>query len=128
MKKLIPFSQERNSGLSLLEILISLMILAMVMTGLANVFTVSRRYLNHSRSRVGGSEMGKLALSPLGLAVREDTYPSGELAENANKAGASMEIDGVTYNVTYNISSIDLPSDGILRRVNTTITWNEPAL
>lgn len=118
---------KRATGLTLLEILISLMILATVLVGLANLFTVSRRYTQHSRSRMTATEVGKYLLSPLQNEVREDTFDStGKLVEG-NSTGEAVTLDGISYNSTFNITNVSgLPSGGTLRKVNVTISWNEP--
>jgi len=119
-----------SAGLTLLEILISMLILSLVMVGLTNLFTVCRRYTQHSRSRMSATEVGKYLLSPLQSEVREDTYDnltSGKLSVRPDWAGDTVTLDGISYNSTFNVSNVTgLPAGGVLRRVNVTISWSEP--
>jgi Tfp pilus assembly protein PilV len=119
------------SGLTLLELLISLLLLALVMTGLSNVFVVARSYMAHSRSRVAAGQFGKYLMSPLQSEVRQDTFDGGGLQINSSRtAGSNMFLDGITYNATFNISNVTagFPAGGLLRKVNLTVRWNETGM
>jgi Tfp pilus assembly protein PilV len=43
-----------KKALTLFEIIVSVVILALAVTGLANVFVAGKRYIQHSRSRMTG--------------------------------------------------------------------------
>ncbi len=91
-----------------------------MVTGLANVFVASKRYIRHSRSRMAGGELGKKFLDPLQSYVREDTWSTNILGtDSAGRVDTSQ--DG--YTPTYDTSS--LPSEPDIRKVKVTINWTE---
>ncbi|MCU0652149.1 MAG: prepilin-type N-terminal cleavage/methylation domain-containing protein [Candidatus Omnitrophica bacterium] len=136
-----------KKGVSLLEILVSVVILAIGVGGLGGIFVASKNYIQHSKSRIAGGELGKLFLSPLQMAVREDTWDTSENAINIgttwcdsvaghtqNPALASLPADArklnnIPYTAQYEASDFQL--DPInnpnikLRKVITTISWTE---
>jgi Tfp pilus assembly protein PilW len=114
-----------RSGLTLFEIIVSLMILALVMVGLGNVFVASRRYLRHSRSRIQASEVMKFLLSPLQGAVRQDTYDTGDLATGSH-TGSQVFLEDTFYNSTLTVSNVVLPGSTNIRRVQVSVQWYEP--
>jgi prepilin-type N-terminal cleavage/methylation domain-containing protein len=68
-----------NKGLTLVEIIVAMVLLAGVMAGLTNVFVSGSRYVLHSRSRLSSMELGKFFLDPLQNEVRQDTWNTGGL-------------------------------------------------
>ena len=120
--------RDARRGLTLLEIIVALVIFSLVLMGLANVFTVGRVYLQHSRSRMSAGELGKYYLSPLSLAVRADNYYCTTASVNSLSCGthdgSPITIDGRDYNYSYNVSDMN-PPNGVLRKVKINITWNE---
>lgn len=134
----------KKTGLTLLEILISTIILALVMTGLANIFIAGKRYILHSRARMTGGELGKLFLDPLQMDVRQDEWNQAENSLNtvttycdsdpghaaeqnpACPLAADRLLGGIEYSAKYEISAPFLPNSD-LRRVKLTLTWNEPS-
>lgn len=123
-----------KKGLTLLEILISALILAIVMVGLANIFVAGRRFVVQPRSKIQAAELGRQFLAPLQMFVRQDTWdqvgnnltiPSGQ--NSTSFSGGNMTLNNILYNATYNVSRVFNPagSDTGLRRVNVRISWNE---
>ncbi len=111
------------AGLSLLEILIAMMILALVLVGFSNVFVVSRSYMKHSHSRISASQAGAMFLEPLQNAVNQSNW---DLSSNPlypqTTVGAARTIGGVVYTPSYVIDNI---TSTTLRRVKVDIIWNE---
>jgi len=112
-----------------MEIIISVVILAMVMTGLANIFVGSKRWLLHARLRMAGGELGRHFLEPLQMQVRQDQWGSNCLSSNPT-SGCDLNswIDpygNITYLPTYSINSLNSPNDR-LRKVKLTLSWSEP--
>jgi len=105
-----------KKALTLLEILISVIILALVVTGLANVFVAGKRYIQHSRMRMTGGELGKYFLDPLQMQVRQDTWATNPLGTN-NITGAVV----AGYTPTYTTTT--LPSN--IKKVKVTVNWIE---
>jgi len=109
----------------MLEIVISMMILALVLVGLINVFVVSRGYMAHGRSRTSASQLATVFLDPLQNEVRQSDWnntSSNSLSVN-NTTGAAVTIDGVSYTPTYTVT--DESPGTALRRVTVNVTWNE---
>jgi len=136
------------TGLTLLEILISTLIFALVMAGLVNLFIAAKRLTLHVRSRIQATELGKLFLDPLQMAVRQDTWnqagnslnPGVTYCDSPTHPAAQQNpscpppadrmLDNIEYSAQYTISDIQPDPIGhpqsILRKVVTTVTWNEP--
>ena len=127
-----------KKALSLLEIIISTVILALVMAGLTNIFVAAKRQVMHARDRMSSSEMGKLFVDPLQTHVRQDTWNT---AGNALTAGTTYcKTSGGTQNpvcpsiATQRIvNRVDFEAkyeiDTVLtnlRRVKVTVSWTEP--
>ncbi|MCM8795780.1 MAG: type II secretion system GspH family protein [Candidatus Omnitrophica bacterium] len=114
----------KQKGLTLLEILVSVLILALVMTALANIFVTAKRYILHSRLRMAGGELGRLFLDPLQQDVRQDQWGNNCLSANVNCPGAQT-IDNTTYTPNYTITKNSPLTN--LNEVSVTVSWNEPA-
>jgi prepilin-type N-terminal cleavage/methylation domain-containing protein len=131
-----------KKGLTLLEIIVSTLLLAIVMAGLTNIFLSGKRYLLHSRSRMSGGELGKLFLDPLQMYIRQDTWNQVGNALNTQVSycddngshpqnpacpqnASSRTLAPITYSVEYNTTTPDAAHPNI-RRVVANITWNEP--
>lgn len=125
-------------GLTLIEILISFIILALVIGGLANLFISGKNWILHSRSRMGGGELGKLFLDPLQMAVRQDTWTNpvnplwpgvrfcdedfGTPDQPNCPPVANRTLNNILYDAQYNITAFGAG----LRRVVIRINWTEP--
>jgi Tfp pilus assembly protein PilW len=125
-----------KKGLSLIEILVSCVILALVLTGLVNIFIASKRYILHSRSRMTASELGRFFLDPLQMQVRQDTWdqagnllriPDGQ--EDISWTETPENLSGIDFTPNYLVSRVRDPTaaDTGLRRVRANITWTNPA-
>jgi Tfp pilus assembly protein PilV len=111
------------AGLSMMEILISMMILALVLVGLANVFMASRGFMAHSRFRTTASQLATVLFDPLQNEVNDSSWDAPGNLLNVGTRTCSTFIDGVTYNPAYNITVES--GTTFLRRVVVNITWNE---
>jgi prepilin-type N-terminal cleavage/methylation domain-containing protein len=114
-----------HPGLTLLELLVSLLILSLVLTGLGNVFVVARSFMMHTRARTAAGQAGKFVLSPLQGAVSADTYDMAGLKPGVS-TGETVTVDGINFNSSLNISNVtSLPAGGLLRKVDVNISWHE---
>lgn len=116
----------REKGFTLLEILVSAMIMALVMVGLANIFLMSKRHLQYSRSKIQTAELGKLFLEPLQMDVRQDEWASNCLGSGTGCPSTPADnklIDNITYRprvvVNQNVFGTTL------YKVTLTINWDE---
>jgi len=66
--------QAKNSGLSLVEVLVSMLILAVVIGGLTNLFLSTKELVLHLHSRMVAGKLGRYFLDPLQMYVRQDTW------------------------------------------------------
>ena len=121
-----------KKGLSLIEILVSMIIMGLVVSGLVGIFISGKRYILHSRSRITGGELGRYFLDPLQMQVRQDTWSTSCLSTGGDPViclpDQTMGIaDGLDrdYAATYRVD----PDQPILNlsRVVVTINWTEPA-
>lgn len=123
-----------KKAITLIEIVVSTVILALVMLGLSNLFVAGRRYIVHSRARMTGGELGKLFLDYLQMSVREDTWAvAGNALQQGTRACAAQPncpapaertLNGIAYDAQYTING-DNPINNI-NRVRVDITWREP--
>jgi len=111
-----------KKGLTLLEILIAALILALVLTGLVGIFVSGKKLVLHSRARMTGGELGKFFLDPLENQVRADQWGNNCLSGGACNLPPET-LGTITYNAAYNMSPV--PVNPSLRRVTVNITWNE---
>ena len=115
-------------GLTLVEVIISTIILAITLAGMANLFISGKRWLMHSRSRVAGGEIGKLFLDPLSMQVQESDWDLGtnDLRAPRSWVGAPVTVNQKLYTPTYTVSRVfNGPVDTGLRRVEVTVSWPE---
>lgn len=108
-----------KKALSLVEVLVSVMILALIMGGMANVFMTGKRFIFHSRARMAGGELGKFFLDPLQMDVRGDTWGNNCLSA-ATGCPLAQTLSGIIYTPVYEFSNVAGTS---LRRVKVTISW-----
>ena len=112
-----------------MEVLVSSIIFALVLIGLANLFVAGRRFLTHTRSRMAGSELGKYFLDPLQLQVRQDQW---------GQSGHCLSSDGAACGTpTSRVNNVDYEAEYLIgygpgglattdvRKVVATITWEE---
>ncbi|MFA5177376.1 MAG: prepilin-type N-terminal cleavage/methylation domain-containing protein [Candidatus Omnitrophota bacterium] len=108
-----------RKALSLLEIIISMVILALVITGLINVFISGRELIKDSRYRMSAGEISKLFIDPLQYYVRQDTWNSSCFGTNslANTTNGS-------YTANYTISNLsNNTTNNTLKKVKTIVQW-----
>ena len=114
---------KRQSGFSLLEVMIALVILAVALLALAGLMTTSTAY-NASGSRV--TEASIIAQDTLEI-LRGSQWSdiSNDHPENDKDV---IGANGIHYHVLFNVNQVPNPvppPDNILRVVTITITWTE---
>ena len=120
---------KKQNALTLIEILISTVVLALVFLGLLNLFMSGRKFLEHSQSRMGGGELGKIFIDPLQVQVRQSDWvnlggtTTGNQLELNKSVTYTQSLNGITYTATSTVYTVD--SAGILRGVQTKIQWQE---
>jgi Tfp pilus assembly protein PilW len=121
------FFKKSVRGLSLFEIIISMVIFALVIVGIVNVFIVSRSYISRGRSRASGVELGRVFLEPLTVYINESSWDQGTnlLSENPSRIGEVVTINGIEYTPEYNVTNLTPSTGRDLRKVKVKISWNE---
>jgi Tfp pilus assembly protein PilV len=122
-------ARKNLAGISMLEIVVSMMILALILVGLMNVFVAAGNWMSHSRSRVSASQIGTVFLEPFQDAVSANTWDNNSLSvRNYTDNNNTVFINRVLYTPSYVITNTtDLGSNATinLRRVQVRIVWNE---
>ena len=119
--------KKNNSGISMVEIIVSMVILALVMVGLVNVFVVGKTYTRGTGLRVSGGELGRFLLDPLQSDVREDQWFNTSSQYNLSigtHTPAPQTINNVTYAYSYNVTDVPFGSTTV-RKVVMRINWTE---
>ena len=116
-----------KKGLSLLEIIVATIILALIMTGLTGVFIGGKRWVLHFRSRMTAGELARKFLDFLPMQVRQDQWAANELGTGVIVNQTRGTADGLDrdYNATYTVTP-DSPVVN-LTKVKAEIKWTEPA-
>ncbi len=114
-----------KKGLSLVEIIVSTVILSIVVAALAGLFVMGKRYILHSRSRLTSGQMVRYFLDPLQMDVNQSQWGSNCLSDPSGCTASALDFgDGVTYTPTFKTGDITITGGG-LRYVNLTINWTE---
>lgn len=117
--------RENNSALTLMEILVSLSILALVLVGLMNVFLAGRRYMYTNRSKMEGGELGKYFLDSRKTDVDQSTWGANCVGSNVGCPADSPADLGTPvdrdYRATYTSNAGPAPTT--VRRITVNITW-----
>ena len=120
------------TGLSIVEVLISLVIFGLVMGGLTKMIITNKQLTLRSRSRTSAGELARFFLEPLQNQVVQENWGTNCLSDTTavvSSCGApppSHTLDNRTYQPQYT-KSLVLEPDGItlteLRRVKLQIDW-----
>jgi len=126
-----------KKGISLIEILVSSILIALLITGLMNVVISGRRWLIHSRSRSTASQLGKTFLGQLYQEVTATQWmtPTDTCLYSNVDCPIAQSLEGITYTPTYSFPPSSLTSPGIpdpggnpfgrIRKAVVTISWTE---
>jgi len=126
----------KKSGFTLVEILVSAVIFALLIVGLLSVFASGNRLMTHARERITGTELGRFFIDPMQMDVRQDTWNSNSLDLSASPVAlTSQEVNNRDFSANYTVAdgnSLGVNYDSALagtdlRRVTTKIIWTEPS-
>ena len=123
----MPVHKMYKKGFGLIEVIVSIVLIVLTITGLVHLFLAGKRLLFLSHARMAGGELGKLFLDPLQMDVREDTWGSVNNCLSSNPTVNCLQnasVGNITYNATYNITNV-LETSNRLRRVKVDISWSE---
>jgi len=113
----------KKSGFTLVEIMVAAIVFSLIILGLVSVFIAASKHIAHSRERMTSAQLGKFFIDPLQAYVRFDTWDDidNELSVGT-KFGEIQIINNRNFSEEHDISVV---ADTDLRRVTSTITWNE---
>jgi len=114
--------------MTLLEILVAVLILALVIGGLVNIFTSSKAYVVHTRSWITAAEAARYFLDPLQANVSNTSWGTSCLGSQSCTASPLQLTQLIPGSFAYNYIPTYTISDGPvgnLTRVVLNITWNE---
>ena len=103
------------AGFSLVEVLVSLVLISIIVVGVFNLFSGGKAWIAHRRRMIAAGELGKIFLDPLQMDVRQDQWLNNCLSANVSCPGPSG-------NYTPSFNSTDVGVAG-LRRVRMTVDW-----
>lgn len=104
----------------MLEILVSTILLALVITSLANIFVATKRLIFHVRARATAAEISKYYLDPLQMRVSAQNWGTTTASGNCLRMFTQVALDttvwiddtsATTYTPEYDVSN---PQDGII--------------
>jgi len=116
---------DKGAGFTLVEVVISVCILALVTTGLAYVFFAGKKHVIHNRSKMQVAELGRLFLAPLQMDVRQDQWGSNCLGSGSGCPSTptnDVSVDTISYKPTTVVSGVSGTS---LKKIKVTINWTE---
>ena len=141
---ILPRVLEKRSnsiGLTLLEIIISMLIFSLIMLGLINVFVAGKRIILSSRAQMTAAELARYALGNLSMQISQASWGNNCLSNFTKCSPYSQTIDNLVYavsyvcpqNCTYNPYSAPMmfnmsnwsPNADNLYKVKVNVTWNE---
>jgi len=137
--------RNNQKALTILEILIASVILAVTAAGLSGVFVSGKKYIHHARMRMVGGELGSAFIDPLQAAVRQGAttvsaqdgwgqvnnplsttsslYCDSDSTHTQSTlcpSDSQRNLSNTEYRAKYDISAI-----GSARKVVATINWAE---
>lgn len=115
-----------RKGISFIELIVALLILALTLAGLVNLFISGKRWVLLSQTKMTGGELGKLFLDDFQVMVRQNDW--GEATNCLSQGLCANEMAGTVqgldrdYTGRYTINT-GQPQIG-LNRVRVNITWD----
>jgi type II secretory pathway pseudopilin PulG len=146
-----------KNGFTLMEIIVAAVLFSLVIVGMLSVFITGNKQVIHARERMISSELGKLFVDPMQAHVRQDTWdlttnalyipalPTTSFTSYCDAVGghtqnpiclsmpaSERKINNRDFSAQYDVSRVcngvcSSATDTGMRRVTTTLTWQEPA-
>jgi hypothetical protein len=115
-----------------MEVLVSLILIAVTLAGFVNIFFGAKSWLAHRRHMMTGVQLGRVFLDPLQMDVAFIEKSPG--AQNGwdqvnntltlgTRSSAAQNIAGKPFTPSYSITSV---AGTNLRRARLTVNWTEP--
>lgn len=105
---MVDVNNTESRAFSLVEIIVSITLIATVFAGLLGTFVVVRRYVRHAQRRLSAMNIGRLNLNKLYLEVRQDTWDSNTslLRPGETFNLTAMNISNTVYGGNYTVSNV----------------------
>lgn len=97
----------KRKGLSLLEILISTILLALVIAALANIFIATKRLVMHTRSRAAAAELSRIYMDSLQMQISQQNWGTTTASGNCLRMFAGRDTAVWTDNTTNTVYTPD---------------------
>ncbi|KPK97392.1 MAG: hypothetical protein AMJ95_09345, partial [Omnitrophica WOR_2 bacterium SM23_72] len=94
MKMALVLKERR--GFTLMEALVSTVLISLVLVGLGNLFLGGKRWIGHRRYQITAAQVSKVFLDPLQMDVRQDNWDESCLSSN----GSNCSSYGGTHNIS----------------------------
>lgn len=132
-------SRSHPWGFTLLEIVVSMLILSLVVSGVFALFVTSHKYINESRCRLQALNYARMVTEHLNVYVSAGNLPPAPPNAGTGPGGAleagdhdlseinlasPLNLDGTNYHCNYAVASNIDGTD--LEQVTVTVTWTEP--
>lgn len=98
-----------KKALSLVEILVSTLIFALIMGGLANLFVATKQHILYAHSRIAAAELGRYFLDRLQMDVRQDTWANSPVGNPPPPGGDGNVIGQDNNYITQNLPAAIFP-------------------
>ncbi|MBN1912842.1 MAG: type II secretion system protein [Candidatus Omnitrophica bacterium] len=117
-----------RKAFTLLEILVSTVLISMIMFGIMSGFIGIGRYISISRSETVAGQLARFFLGELPQQVRQDNWNTSCLGGNSsNCSNGETTMDNTVYGVIYNVTAFNESGGDFanLSKVELSISWNE---
>lgn len=126
-----------NQGLTLIEVLISLVILAIISIGLYSLYTYTLKVINDNRARTGAVAIAEQRLEMIRNMPYNDVGTIGGIPSGTITASEEIDLNNFIYTATSYVRYIDDPFDGLLgepgetlnadyKQVEVQVSWRSP--
>ncbi|GAG34459.1 unnamed protein product [marine sediment metagenome] len=124
-----------NRGLTLIEVIISALILSIAVGGILLVFTTEKGVVSHTGRRVQAMDFTRQTLEQLKNAVGADTWPAaGDLSSGTHNSEGFLTLPGdfgpggrfAGAGRSYTVNDVLDSGDIIYKSVTVTVDWSEP--
>jgi len=109
-----------NKGLTLLEVLVSVLIISIIAAGVFGAFVGSQGLFGRARHRLQAFNFAREAIDKM-----RSNYGYADIEEDIDIDPIRGEIQGFDAEAMYDISE---PEHGGYKIVNVTVSWDEPEL
>jgi len=115
-------------GFSLLEVVISVILMAVIMAGMSGLFFGARRWMLHSRSRMQGAELSRRILDGLQMNIQQGQWAAQTNCLSSNGGVGCPPADtfeNMTFTRTFTITDFPSTIQRQVKKVHVQIDWDQ---